>query len=81
MKKRKGLKQPKAKPSLQDQKKLVKKASDSTSHKVVSKDSKQVSSQMLMHSEKNLPFRKSERQLKFRVLNRGVKKNTMFYVW
>ena len=39
-KKRKGLKQPKAKPSLKDQKKLVKKASESISHKIVSKDSK-----------------------------------------
>ena len=38
----------KAKPSLKDQKKLVKKASESISHEVVSKDSKQGSSQTLM---------------------------------
>ena len=72
VKKRKGLKQPRAKPSLKDQKKLAKKAS-----KVVSKDSRQGSSHMLMDSGKNLPCRKSERQLKFRVLDRGVKENTM----
>ena len=77
VKTRKGLKQPKAKPSLKDQKKLVKKVSESTSHKFVSKDSKQGSFQMLMDSGKNLPFRKSERQLKFRVLDRGVKENTL----
>ena len=77
MKTRKGLKQPKAKPSLKDQKKLVKKVSESTSHKFVSEDSKQGSFQMLMDSGKNLPFRKSERQLKFRVLDRGVKENTL----
>ena len=35
---------------------------------------------MLMDSGKNLPCRKSERQLKFRVLDRGVKKHNMFYV-
>ena len=64
MKKRKCLKQPKAKPSLKDQKKLVKKASGSISHKVVSKDSKQGSSQMLMDSGKNLPCRKSGRTAK-----------------
>ena len=80
MKKRKGLKQPKAKPSLKDQKKLVKTASESTSHKVVSKDFKQGSSQMLMESGKNLPCRKSERQLKFRVLDRGVKENTICFM-
>ena len=34
---------------------------------------------MLMDSGKNLPCRKSERQLKFRVLDRGVN-NTMFHV-
>ena len=80
MKKHKGLKQPKAKPSLKDQKKLVimKKASESILHKVVSKDSKQGSSQMLMDSGKNLPCRKSEGQLKFKVLDRGVKENTIF---
>ena len=32
---------------------------------------------MLMDSGKNLPFRKSERQLKFRVLDRSVKENTV----
>ena len=71
--KRKGVKQPKAKPSLKSQKKLVKKASESISHNV-SKDSKQGSSQMLIDSGKNLPCRKLERQLKFRVLDRGSKK-------
>ena len=76
-KKHKGLKQPKAKPFLKDQKELVKKASESISHKVVSKDSKQGSSQMSMDSGKNLPCRKLERQLKFRVLDRGVKENTI----
>ena len=76
-KKRRGLKQPKAKPSLKDQKKLVKKTSESISHKVVLKDSKQGSCQMLMNSGKNLPCRKSERQLKFRVLDRDVKENTI----
>ena len=35
---------------------------------------------MLMDSGTNLPCRKSERQLKFRVLDRGVKKHNMFYV-
>ena len=60
--------QPKAKPSLKDQERLVKKASEFISHNVVSKDSKQESSQMLMDSGKDLPCRKSERQLKFRVL-------------
>ena len=35
---------------------------------------------MLMDSGKNLPCRKSERQLKFRVLDRGVKENTICYV-
>ena len=55
----------------------MKKASESTSYKVVWKDSKQGSSQMLMDLRKNLPFRKSERQLKFRVLDRGVKENTV----
>ena len=35
---------------------------------------------MLMNSGKNLLCRKSERQLKFRVLDRGVKKHNMFYV-
>ena len=54
----------------------MKKASESISHKVESKDSKQGSSWMLMDSGKNLPCRKSERQLKFRVLDRGVKENT-----
>ena len=43
----------------------------------MSKDFKQGSSQMLMHSGKNLPCRNSERQLKFRMLHRGVKKNTI----
>ena len=33
---------------------------------------------MLMDSGKNLPCMKSERQLKFRVLNGGVKENTIF---
>ena len=75
--KAKGLKQPKAKPSLKDQKKLLKKASKSISHKVVSKDSRQGSSQMLMSSGKNWPCRKSEGQLKFRVLDRGAKENTI----
>ena len=55
----------------------MKKASESISHKVVSKDSKQGSSQMLMGSGKNLPCRKSEGQLKFGVLDRGVKENTI----
>ena len=55
----------------------MKKASESISHKVVSKDSKQGSSQMSMDSGKNLPCRKLERQLKFRVLDRGVKENTI----
>ena len=63
VKKCKGLKQPKAKPYLKDQKKLVKKASESISHKVVSKDSEQGSSHMSMDSGKNLPCWKSERQL------------------
>ena len=70
----------KAKPFLKGQEKLVKKASESVSHNVVSKDSKQESSQMLMDSGKDLPCRisrKSERQLKFRVLDRGVKENTI----
>ena len=37
---------------------------------------------MLMDSGKNLPCRKSERQLKFRVVDRGVKSTicSMFYV-
>ena len=43
----------------------------------MSKDFKQGSSQMLMDSGKNLPFRKSERQLKFRVLDRGIKEDTI----
>ena len=77
MKKRKGLKQPNSKPSLKDQKKLVKKASESISHKVVSKDSKQGSSQMLMDSGKSLPCRKTERQLTFRVPDKDVKENTI----
>ena len=51
---------------------------EKTSHKVVSKDSKQGSSQMLVDSGKNLPCRKSDRQLTFRVLDRGVKENTIF---
>ena len=55
----------------------MKKASESISPKVVSKDSKQGSSHMLMDSGKNLLCRKSERQLKFRVLDRGVKENTI----
>ena len=55
----------------------MKKASESISHKVVSKDSKQGSSQMLMDSGKNLPRGKSKRQLKFRVLDRGVKQSTI----
>ena len=63
MKKRKGLKQPKTKPSVKDQKKLVQKASESISHEVVSKDSKQGNSQILMDSGKNLPCRKSEGKL------------------
>ena len=54
MKKRKGLKQPKAKPSLTDQRNLLTKASESILHKVVLKDSKQNSSQML----KETPGRK-----------------------
>ena len=59
----------------------MKKASESISHKVVSQDSKQGSSEMLMDSGKNLPCKKSERQQqKFKVLGRGVKEN-MFYVW
>ena len=58
----KDLKQPKAKPSLKDHKKLVKKASESISHKVVSKDSRQGSSQTIMDSGNNLPCRKSDRQ-------------------
>ena len=53
----------------------MKKASESISHKVVSKCSKHDSSKMLIGSGKNLPRRKSERQLKFRVLDRGVKEN------
>ena len=68
-------KQPKAKPSLKDQKKLVKQASESISHKVVSKDLKQGNSQMLINSGKNLPCRKSKRQLKFTALDWGVKEN------
>ena len=43
----------------------------------MSKDSKQGSSQMLIDSGKNLPCRKSEGQLKFRVLDRSVKENTI----
>ena len=77
-------KKSKAEPSLKDQKKLaiVKKALESISYKVVSKDSKPGSSHMLIDSGKNLPCRKSERQLKFRVLDRGVKNTicSMFYV-
>ena len=69
--------QPKAKSSLKDQKKLVKKASKSISHKVVPEGSKQGSSQMLMDSGKNLPCGKSERQLKFRVLDKGLTENTI----
>ena len=75
MKRHKGLEQPKAKPYLKDQKKLVKKVSESISYKVVSEDSKQGSSQMLMDSGKNLPCRKSEGQLKFKMLDGGVKEN------
>ena len=52
----------------------MKKASESISHKAVSKDFKQGSSQMLMDSGKNLPCRKSERQLK---LKSDVKENTI----
>ena len=55
----------------------MKKASESISHKVVSKDSKQGSSKMLIDSGKNLPCRKSQRQLEFRVLDRVVKENTI----
>ena len=44
------------------------------------KDSKPGSSQMLMDSRNNLPCRKSERQLKFRVLDRGVKENTLCFM-
>ena len=62
---------------MKDQKKLVKNASESISHKVVSKDSKQGSFQMLMDSGKNLLCRKSEGHLTFRVLDRGVKENTI----
>ena len=76
----KSLKQPKAKPSLKDKKKLKKKASESISYNVVSKDSKQGSSQTVMDSGKNLPCRKSDRQLKFRVLDRGIKENTILCV-
>ena len=43
----------------------------------MSKDSKQGNSQMLIDSGKNLPCRKSERQLKFRVLDIGVKENAI----
>ena len=55
----------------------MKKASESISHKVVSKDSKQGSTQMLMDSGKSLPCRKSEMLLKFRVPDRGVKEYTI----
>ena len=55
----------------------MKKASEPISHKAVLKDSKQGSSQMSIDPGKNLPYRKSERQLKFRVLDRGVKENTI----
>ena len=55
----------------------MKKAPESISHKVVSKDSKQGSSQMLMDLGKNLPCRKSEGRLNFKVLDRGVKENTI----
>ena len=55
----------------------MKKAAESISHKVVSEDFKQGSSQMLMDSGKNLPCRKLERQLKFKMLDRGVKQNTI----
>ena len=55
----------------------MKKASESISHEVVSKDSKQGNSQILIDSGKNLPCRKSERQLKFRVQDRSVKENTI----
>ena len=55
----------------------MKKASESISHEGVSEDSKQGSCQMLIDSGKNLPYRTSERQLKFRVLEKGVKENTM----
>ena len=43
----------------------------------MSEDPKQCSSQTIMDSRKNLPYRKSDRQLKFRVRDRGVKKNTI----
>ena len=43
----------------------------------MSKDSKQSSFQTIMDSVKNLPCRKSDRQLKFRVLDSGVKENTI----
>ena len=65
MKECKGLKQPRANPSLKD---------------CVSKDSKQGISQMIMDSRKNLPCRKSDRQLKFRVLDRGAKENTIRFM-
>ena len=55
----------------------MKKASKSISHKVVSEGSKQDNSQMSMDSGKNLQCSKSERQLNFRVLDRGVKENTI----
>ena len=42
------------------------------------KDSKQGSSQMLMDSGKNLPYKKSDRKQKLRVLDRGVKENTIY---
>ena len=58
----------------------MKKASESISHKVLSKDFKQESSQMLMDSGKNLPCKKSERQLKVRVLDKDVKENTICFM-
>ena len=36
---------------------------------------------MLMDSGKNLPCRESEEQLKFRVLDRGVKENTTCFMF
>ena len=64
-----------SKAIFQRSKEACEKASESISHNVVSKGSKQGSSQMLIDSGKNLPCRKSERQVKFRALDRGVKKN------
>ena len=75
------MKKSKAEPSLKDQKKLVKKASESISYKVgVERSLARQFSDVNGLRKKNFPCRKSERQLKFRVLDRGVE-NTICYMF